>query len=88
MVRAILLGGLALWLCLVSSAVGNDAKDELKKWQGTWSDVAYTIDGKAVSKDDLKGITTTFDGANMVREKDGKVVDRGELVLSPDKSPK
>ena len=72
-------------VCIPTFAAA-DAKDELKKFDGTWKVVRAEKEGKVLPDDKAKAIQVTIkDGKITI--KDGNDVDVATLKIDPSKSP-
>jgi uncharacterized protein (TIGR03067 family) len=81
-------GGVAvLALALVGGHAGaDDAKDDLKALQGTWTLISFERDGKDVK---LQGETTAVcTGDKFVVKRGEQVISAGTITLDPGKKPK
>jgi uncharacterized protein (TIGR03067 family) len=74
-------------------APANDAKDEAikkdrKQIEGVWQVVALEVNGKQVSKEDVKALTVVngADGAWSLRDK-GRETSKGVSTIDPTKKP-
>jgi uncharacterized protein (TIGR03067 family) len=67
---------------------GGGAKEELKKFQGTWQFVSREADGKRAPARELKGLTITFEGDTFTVKQGDEVVQAGTHKLHPGKDPK
>ncbi|MGO9924135.1 MAG: TIGR03067 domain-containing protein [Isosphaeraceae bacterium] len=89
---------LATLLCtLVLTASGGtgaraddneDVKQELKKFQGTWTFESIETGGKEIPAAEFKGITVTFEGDKYAVKKGDEVIEAATQKLDPSKSPK
>jgi uncharacterized protein (TIGR03067 family) len=86
---ALVLAGLAL---PSAAQEGKDdlAKQELKKFQGTWSIVGIEQNGEKVPEDKLKGggMKVTIKGTSYTVRVGDKTVDEGTFTVDPSKNPK
>jgi uncharacterized protein (TIGR03067 family) len=64
------------------------AKDDLKKFQGTWECVAMEREGDVIPADSFKGSTAVYEDDRVTLFRDGEVFRRGIVTLDPSKSPK
>jgi uncharacterized protein (TIGR03067 family) len=66
-----------------------DAEKELKKFEGTWVTVSAETNGKEAAKDELKGLTMTFQGPRFVlKMADTDRVIEGTFKVDPSKTPR
>lgn len=79
------MAALALAL-LTSSAVADDAKDDLKALEGTWNLIYFERDGKEVKlQNDTKAINT---GDKFIVKRGDQVIAAGTMKVDPAKKPK
>lgn len=82
-------------LCVLSVAQPNqpadaakqpvDAKEELKKFQGTWKIELQEEDGKKLADADLKGRTISFGTSLFLMRKQGVMTHLGKIKIDPAK---
>src|SRR5262249_49136011 len=60
----------------------------MEQLQGTWKYVSLEENGKAVTDDQIKECTLTFNGDKWTMKQGDKVVQAGTYKLEPSKSPK
>jgi uncharacterized protein (TIGR03067 family) len=78
----------------VSSARAEDpaprqaARDDLKKFQGTWECVSMEREGDEVPAADFKGSTAVYEDDRVTLYREGEVFRRGIVTLDPSKAPK
>ena len=79
-----LLLSLAVVLAAAGLGVGDDAEKDLKKLTGTWEEVSHVADGKAMTADEVKGLTVVIDAAGKWEAfKDGTSIVKGTLEARP-----
>jgi uncharacterized protein (TIGR03067 family) len=82
------------WAYQVPSALAEDppsrqaAKDDLKKFQGTWECVAMEREGDAIPPEQLKGSTAVYEDDRVTLYRDGEFFRRGIVTLDPSQKPK
>jgi uncharacterized protein (TIGR03067 family) len=72
---------------LVAGDKKEDAKKDLKKFQGQWVAVSVELNGKAVPDEAVKSVKVTVKG-NKVTIKEGDMTSEGKFTLDPTKKPK
>jgi uncharacterized protein (TIGR03067 family) len=78
-----------LGLALTAVAGAQDAaKDDLKRFQGTWYIVSQEFEGKKAQEDEIKGMTVTITGDRYALKQGDKVLEKGSQKLDPAKKPK
>ncbi len=64
------------------------AKDDLKKFQGTWECVSMEREGDEIPADHLKGTSVVYEDDLATLYRDGDLFRRSIITLDPSKSPK
>lgn len=72
-------------LCLVAAVVGDDAKKESEKLQGTWKATAVEKGG---NQDEPGDHRIVFAGDSFTIKRGDQVIIKGKFKLDPTKSPK
>jgi uncharacterized protein (TIGR03067 family) len=68
------------------ASAGDDAKKELKKFEGTWSVVSAEHDGKKAPEEKLSAVRFVFSGEN-ITFKEGEKSKEGTFKIDPSKKP-
>jgi uncharacterized protein (TIGR03067 family) len=84
-IKAVIL--LAVVFVTAGVVAGGDAKDDLKRFQGTWSVTSAVEGGKAIPEEKTKDVQVVFDG-NKISVKMGEKSMDGTFKLDPSKKPK
>jgi uncharacterized protein (TIGR03067 family) len=81
---------LAVGLLLAADEPKEEAvKKEMKKLEGTWTQVSVVVNGEKVPEDKAKALTLILDAAGKWSMKvDGKTVSEGTFKIDPSKKPK
>lgn len=68
----------------------DEAREEMKKFQGTWRQILCEADGVKSPPDECgaEPVTTFTDDTFVVTRQDGSVVIKGTFVLDPTREPK
>jgi len=81
---------LQLFVTLVATLAPDEAgtKQEMEKFQGTWSVASVEVDGKPIREKLRKQLTMTFAGNKYTLKIGDDVVVEGTFKLDPSKNPK
>jgi uncharacterized protein (TIGR03067 family) len=74
-------------LLSTDKATDQAAKRELDKLQGTWSYVAFEMNGEKMPDDQLKKMSITYTGDKWTVKEEDRVVASGTQKLDPSKTP-
>ena len=78
------------WRILTVTALlmtAGEPTGDLKQMQGTWTAASFVVEGKALSKTDLKTLKLTIKGDKGTFERDGKTV-HGTYALDESATPR
>jgi uncharacterized protein (TIGR03067 family) len=64
------------------------ARDDLKKFQGTWECVSMEREGDEIPPEQLKGSSVVYEDDMATLYRDGEFFRRGIITLDPSKTPK
>jgi uncharacterized protein (TIGR03067 family) len=73
---------------LLIAADDPDKKKDAEAIKGTWQIISLNADGKDLPKAEVPEDQVIFDGKTYQQKHEDQVVEEGEYVLDPDKSPK
>jgi uncharacterized protein (TIGR03067 family) len=75
-------------LSAAAAPVGDTAKKEQQKLEGSWMPVSLVLNGKEVPKENLKDLTLTFAGDKFTVKSGDKVFGQGTFKIDPGKDPR
>jgi uncharacterized protein (TIGR03067 family) len=76
------------FLVAADDAKDKAAKEELKKFDGTWTGVSATVNGEEVPAEELKKIHVTVEAGQYTVKLEDNVVEKGNFTIDPGKKPK
>ena len=73
---------------LIAAYTGDDAaKEDLAKFQGSWSLISAERDGKKTPDEEAKKLKLTIQDNKFILRKDGVIISEGTMTLDASKKP-